>query len=215
MHASDWIAISSTITAVIAVILSYFSYRRTQDIRRQEIHDSRRSQARLITAWWTRVDEHNQDALAGEAESTVWPEETGYRVWANNSSDDAVYECSVYADVQLTEKGMAELKGKGFTGKPYIIIFKEQLIIGVGTLPPKERLPFGLDRSLIRSVGKLTIEFRDANGVDWRRTAGTLEERPSDGGTDPTRRLDPGSGSSSRQYSGEATQAVDPPELPN
>jgi hypothetical protein len=211
MHTSDWIAISSTITSAIAVVLSYFSYRRTQDIRRQEIHDKRRSQARLITAWWTRVDEHNRDALASDAESTVWPEETGYRVWISNSSDDAVYECSISADVQLTDKGIAELEGKGFTGRPYIVIFKKQLMIGVGTLPPKERLPFGLDRSLIRSVGKLTIEFCDSSGVEWRRTAGSLDEHPPRGGTDPARRLDPGSGSSSKQYSSGATQAVDPP----
>jgi len=80
MHASDWTSIATAATAAIAVILSYLSYRRTQDIRREELYDRRTAQARLITAWWTGVDENDQDVIARDAASTVWPEDTGYRI---------------------------------------------------------------------------------------------------------------------------------------
>jgi len=72
------------------------------------------------------------------------------------------------------------------------MIFKEQLIVVVGTLPPKERLPYGLDRSLVSSVGTLTITFRDASGTEWQRIAGKLEERPSDSDTGGRRQLSRG-----------------------
>jgi hypothetical protein len=224
MHASDWISIASAAIAAVAVVFSYVSYRRTQD-------DQRKAQARLITAWWTRVDENNQDAIAKDAESTVWPEETGYRIWVNNSSDDAVYECSVYADIQLTDDGLKELGNKRFTGRPYILILKEQLIIAVGTLPPKERLPYGLDRSIIRSVGTLTVEFRDAGGTEWRRTAGKLAKRPSGSEASQPKRLSQrsyrwlpwgrqaerplGQSSDSSVQGGEISHTCDPPKLPN
>ncbi|HXK07133.1 MAG TPA: hypothetical protein VMS37_32355 [Verrucomicrobiae bacterium] len=70
--------------------------------------------ARLVTAWWTRVDENNRDLMASDAMSVVWPEELGYKIWVSNSSNDAVYDCHVDADIQLTDEGMTELGEKGF-----------------------------------------------------------------------------------------------------
>jgi hypothetical protein len=231
MQASDWIAIvsavASTFTAAIAIALSYISYRRTQDINRQEIRDRRRSQARLITAWWTRVEENSRGAASRDAESTTWPEETGYRIWLGNSSDEAAYGCAITADAELTDEGVAELGSKGYTGRPYMIIDKRQVIINAGTLPPRERLSFRLDRSIISSIGKLTIEFRDANGVEWRRVAGVLDERSSESVTHsarqlgrrsyrwlprrrPARELGSVSGSSSSQHSSKAPPTADP-----
>jgi hypothetical protein len=80
MHASDWAAIGTAVTSLIAIVLSYLSYRRGQDIRRDVLQDRRTSQARLITAWWTRVDQSNEDLIVIDATTAVWPEEAGYRI---------------------------------------------------------------------------------------------------------------------------------------
>ena len=147
----------------------------------------RTSQARLITAWWTPVGQNNEDLNVVEATSAVWPEEVGCRIWVSNSSDDAVYECSVFADAKPTDEAINRMAEKDFLGQPYMVIFQDQIIWAVGTLPPKERIPYTLDPSLISSVSQLRVEFRDASGIYWRRVTGTLQELPSDDVTDPAK----------------------------
>src|ERR1700753_851318 len=100
MHASDWASITSAAVAAIAVILSFFSYRRTLDVRRQEIQDRRTAQARQVTGWWTRVKEDTlEDLTLGNSSGPEWPTEAGFRIWISNNSDDAAYECVVFAPI--------------------------------------------------------------------------------------------------------------------
>ena len=160
-------------TSLAALILSYRVYKRDQKIRRT-------AQARLVTAWWTRVSrDTGEDLYLGNASGSDWPEESGYRIWVSNSSDDAVYNCAVIASIQPTTKLLEQLKAQGSIFRQYITYREKELIIGIGAVPPKQQQPFFVELNLIDSVGRLRIEFTDSNGVDWRRVAGKLTKRSS------------------------------------
>jgi len=177
----EWGTVFAAATSLAALILSYLTFRRQQNIRREEISDKRRSQAKLVTAWWTRVRKDNEEDLAlGAITTAEWPPEAGYRVWISNSSDDAVYDCMVFASIELTPEAVAQLAETDLIVRPYMAIDNSGIVLSVGTLPPRQPLPYRLDPALIASVGTLRIDFRDSDGVYWRRVAGKLTERPSE-----------------------------------
>jgi hypothetical protein len=92
-------------------------------------------------------------------------------------------------DAKPTDEAITQMAEKGFLGRPYMIVSRDQIILIVGTLPPKERIPYTLDPSLTSSVNQLRIEFRDASGIYWRRVAGTLQELPSDNRNGPDKTI--------------------------
>lgn len=178
----DWGTVFAATTSLAALILSYLSFRRGQNIRRDTIHDRRTAQARLVTAWWTRVRKDTlEDLVLGDTVEPEWPAEAGYRIWVSNSSDDAVYDCMVFAPIEGTPKLAEQLINNPVIWRPYISYDANFLVIGVGTIPPKSKTPYRIDQTLVSSIGKLRIEFTDSDSVDWRRVAGKLTERTATG----------------------------------
>lgn len=171
-QSAAWAAWGSVVTSAIALIFGYLSLRRT-------FHDKRTKQAELITTWWTRVDKATgEDLDAKNVLGVSWPEEGGFRVWVTNNSDDAVYSCSIYGSIEPTSD-LVELTEKEprVISNGYVVIFRESIIVPVGTLPPKKELAFRLDPALIKDLGgRLRLEFIDARGTDWRRISGRLIE---------------------------------------
>jgi hypothetical protein len=151
------------------------------------MRDKRTAQARLVTAWWTRVrKDTGEDLVLGDFSGPEWPPEAGYRVWVSNSSDDAVYYCVVFAPIEATPELTEQLTTRELISRPYIAVHSDSLTISVGTIPPKHQFPYFIDPALVSSIGRLRIEFTDSDGVDWRRVAGKLTERtaariPADG----------------------------------
>lgn len=171
-------AVFAAATSVVAVVLGFLSFRREQNVRREQIEDRRLAQARLITAWWTRVSKDTGEDLSPirNTAGPAWPAEAGYRVWISNSSDDAVHDCFVEAPIEPAPELAAELAKDRLVSRPYMVLSGKNLRINIGTLPPRERTPYLLGPELVRSVGKLTVHFRDSGGRVWRRTAGELVE---------------------------------------
>ncbi len=169
----NWGTVFAALTSLAALIISYKVYRRDQEIQRT-------AQARLITGWWTRVRKGSgEDLHLGNITGPDWPQEAGYRVWVSNSSNDAVYDCSVFASIKPSSILLEQLSTQNFVARPYMILFKNELIIPVGTVPPMQKMPHFIDPALVSSIDKLRIEFTDSNGVNWRRIAGKLSARPA------------------------------------
>jgi hypothetical protein len=202
IHA-NWGTIFAATTSVIAVILGYLSFRGQQSVRRQELSDRHRSQARLVTAWWTRVRKDNdQDLSAGDLVASDGILEAGYRIWVSNSSDDAIYDCEVIAWFTPTPEAATRLAQGSPIWTQYVDFWQRflapgigvlgpALIVRTGTVPPKQKFPFRLDPSLVEAVGILNVIFRDANGVEWTRSAGKLIERLSENSQETSARLGP------------------------
>jgi len=171
-QSATWAAWGSVVTSAIALIFGYLSLRRT-------FHDKRTRQAALITTWWARVDKATgEDLDAKDAVGLEWPEESGFRVWVSNSSDDAVYDCSIFGSIEPTPEllKLVEHEPKVISNG-YMIIMQQSIIIPHGTLPPRKEMAYRLDPALIKSLGPiLRLEFTDARGTHWRRIQGKLVE---------------------------------------
>jgi hypothetical protein len=166
----DWL---SGVGTVGALLLTYALLRRELDARRDEVNDRRRAQARLVTVWWTRVQkDSNKDMtnLMGE-----WPEEIGFRVWAANSSQEAVYDCWLSIESELAE-GAKLLEGSLVVPLPHGFATATGTIISIGTLPPESKVSYYIDHSIVNSLKDITVHFKDTNEREWRRSHGVLEE---------------------------------------
>ena len=175
-QSAAWAAWGSVVTSAIALIFGYLSLRRT-------FHDRRIRQAGLITTWWTRVDKATgEDLDLKNAVGVVLPEESGFRVWISNNSDDAVYDCSISSSIEPTPELLKRIENEtGAIQNNYIVMMPESVIIPVGTLPPKKEIAFQLDPALIKSLGgRLKLYFTDARGTHWRRISGRLIEGQDD-----------------------------------
>jgi hypothetical protein len=171
-QSAAWAAWGSVVTSAIAILFGYLSLRRT-------FHDKRRKQAELITTWWTRVDKATGEDLDGKnVIDMAWPEEGGFRIWVSNSSNDAVYDCSIAGSLKPTPELVRRVKNEPEAiSNLYIVLFEDTVLIPLGTLPPRKEMAFRLDASLIESLGpKLRLEFTDAHGTHWRRLSGRLTE---------------------------------------
>jgi hypothetical protein len=171
------VATFTGITTLIALILSFLAFKRDADVRKEQIRDRPEAQARLITAWWSRVSSDTGEDLSLQyVPGPDWPEESGHRVWISNSSDDAVYECRIEAVATPASAVVARLEKGELVTWLNMLVTRNQIMFNQGTLPPRTRSPFLLPNSLVESVGSLTVYFRDAAGRKWQRTGGELKE---------------------------------------
>ncbi len=169
----NWGALTGVAILLAAFSLSYTIYRRDQATRRT-------AQASLVTGWWTRVrQDTGEDCYVGDVSGSEYPKESGYRVRVSNSSNDAVYDCIIFASIDPTPSLVKQLKTRNPVYRPFVHYHKDFVAIAVGTIPPQQQTPFFIDGELVESIGKLRIEFMDSNGIDWRRVGGKLTERPT------------------------------------
>jgi hypothetical protein len=79
--AQNLATVFAVFTSLAALVLGYSSFRREQNVRRETLEEKRRAQARLVTAWWTRVSKDtSEDLNLGNMSGKEWPEEAGYRI---------------------------------------------------------------------------------------------------------------------------------------
>jgi hypothetical protein len=156
----DWLQGLGTVGAFAIAIVIYL----------REVKDRQRSQAALISGWWSRVDPGGQDiGSIGNMQPT---EEVGFRLWVKNSSQEAVYDCFLLTEATL-EEASADGEIKWFGRFAYFL--NGQIIVSAGIIPPGESLQYFLDGEHLDSLGAMTIIFRDAAGRSWRREHGRLE----------------------------------------
>jgi hypothetical protein len=156
----EWVGALGTIGAFAIAIGIYW----------REVQEGRRSQAALISAWWSRVDPQGKDIGSfGDAQPR---EDVGFRLWIKNSSQEAVYDCFLLAEAQPKEDEPVDL------GR-FASFVDGQIVVAAGIVPPGEALQYFVDGTQIRSLGAVTIVFRDAAGRSWRRAGGMLERDDS------------------------------------
>jgi hypothetical protein len=166
----DWL---SGVGTVGALLLTYALLRRELDARRDEVNDRRRAQARLVTVWWTRVQkDSNKDMTDFTGE---WPEEIGFRVWAANSSQEAVYDCWLSIESGLAESAQFP-EGLSVVPLPFGFARATETIIVIGTLPPESKVSHFIDHNIVSFLKDITVYFKDTNEREWRRHHGVLEE---------------------------------------
>lgn len=156
----DWVEALGTIGAFAIAIGIYM----------REVKDRQRSQAALISAWWSRVDPGGQDI--GSIGNMQPNEEVGFRLWVKNSSQEAVYDCFLLTEATL-EAASADGEIKWFGRFAYFL--NGQIIVSAGIIPPGESLQYFVDGEHLDSLGAMTVIFRDAAGRSWRREHGRLE----------------------------------------
>jgi hypothetical protein len=157
----DWIAAFGTIGAFTIAIGIYW----------REVRDRHRSQAVLISAWWSRVDPQGKDIGSfGDAQPGA---DVGFRLWIRNSSQEAVYDCYLLAEAQPKEAGESG-NGAIQLGR-FASYIDGQIVVAAGIVPPLDTLQYFIDGKQISSLGAMTIVFRDAAGRSWRRAHGMLE----------------------------------------
>jgi hypothetical protein len=100
-----------------------------------------------------------------------WPEEAGFRVWIANSSEEPVYDCAAFIQAEPAES--VQFRG-GLVAIPYGALTPDELIVGPGTLPPRDKVSFFIGKGLVKGLGDIRLHFTDVNERDWRRTRGTL-----------------------------------------
>ena len=139
---TSWGTVFAAATALAALVLSYLSFRREQNTRRETIRDRRTAQARLVTAWWTRVRQDTlEDLTLGNISGPDWPPEAGFRIWISNSSDDAIYGSMVFASIEGTPELAEQLTKNNPVSRPHITDHAKFLAIGTGTIPPRQQFP--------------------------------------------------------------------------
>jgi hypothetical protein len=184
----EWGTVFAAATSLAALILSYLSFQGQRAIRYEAIRDRRSAQARLTTAWWTRVRKDTGEDLAlGDVVGPESPAEAGYRVWVSNSSNEAIYDCLLSVEINATPELIEQLATSSLVWRPYMQFFEDRLVIPVTTLAPASRLPYRVDPTLVKSLGSISISFTDSNGVKWRRVAGALSERSATATSRPTK----------------------------
>jgi hypothetical protein len=161
----EWLGALGTIGAFAIAIGIYW----------REVQEGRKSQAILISAWWSRVDPQGKDiGTFGDAQPR---EDVGFRLWIKNSSQEAVYGCYLIAEAQPSQEGD---DGNASVDLGRFASFSDgQIVVAAGIVPPAEALRYFIDGTQIRSLGAVTIVFRDAAGRAWRRSGGVLERDDS------------------------------------
>jgi hypothetical protein len=160
------------LNAVVVSVVGVRAYREGKAIQKEALKDRQRAVARLVTGWWTRVGADGEDLSDKDFGGASWPDQTGFRIWVLNGSDECIYGCRVVTEV---EPGPGA-DPNGITRVPFGFLNGRMLVISPEVVAPGQRLPILLDRELATSVGVLSIQFRDAAGRYWKRTAGYLRE---------------------------------------
>lgn len=160
------------LNAVVVSVVGVRAYRDGKAIQKEALKDRQRAVARLVTGWWTRVGADGEELPDKDLGGASWPDETGFRIWVLNASDECIYGCRVVTEV-APGPGAAP---NGVTFVPFGFLTGRMLVISPGVVPPGQRVQVFLDRELATSIGALAIQFRDAAGRYWKRTAGYLRE---------------------------------------
>jgi hypothetical protein len=161
----EWIGAIGTVGAFAIAIGIYW----------REVQEGRKSQAILISAWWSRVDPQGKDiGTFGDAQPR---EDVGFRLWIKNSSQEAVYDCFLLAEAQPHAARDGDV-GPLDLGR-FASFADGHILVGAGVVPPGEALQYFVDGTQIRSLGGTTVLFRDAAGRSWRRSGGVLERDDS------------------------------------
>jgi hypothetical protein len=132
--------------------------------------DRRRAQARLVTIWWKRV----VDPETGEVVEPRSPEADHFCMFIKNSSQEAVYDCSLKMVARAPEDIDPWKNQEPIVAAFSLVRLPDSLLWVIGTLPPGETLKVCVQKKYMRHPGEITVEFTDTNERSWIKKRGVL-----------------------------------------